>query len=85
VAPPWYAMQARGLSPAGLGLLAYPPPVSSAPCDAGVGLRIPERQSDCSGIRPSWYPFVYNVCDWEFDPVDPPLTWRQTTTDPPPA
>lgn len=82
--PRWYAMQDRGSS-AGFGLLAYLPPVSSAPVDAGVGLEIPEREGDCSGVRPSWYPFVYNVCDWEFDPVDPPLTSRHTTIGSPPA
>lgn len=60
-------------------------PVESTPVvmsAAGVGLRIPERESDCSGVRPSWYPFQVNVCDAELDPADPDLTGRQRSTDP---
>lgn len=41
----------------------------------GIGLKIPERKSDCTGQRPSWHPFVFNVCDDdEPDPV--PFTAR---------
>lgn len=47
-----------------------------APASAGIGLRIPPRRSDCSGVRPSWYPFQMNVCD--VDAPDPePLTGRE--------
>lgn len=53
-----------------------------APRSAGVGLRIPPRMSDCSGARPSWYPFQMNVCDAELDPEDRDLTGRERTTDP---
>jgi hypothetical protein len=61
----------------------YPPIVTQLPRSAGIGLRIPERQSDCSGVRPSWYPFQMNVCDQDApDPV--PLTDRQMNVQPPP-
>jgi hypothetical protein len=54
----------------------YPPTPGVVPKSAGVGLRIPERKADCSGVRPSWYPFQVNVCD--VDAPDPdPLTYRQ--------
>lgn len=57
-----------------------------APKTAGIGLRIPERRADCSGRRPSWYPFVYNVCDWVCDEPDPaPFTERMLRVPPPPA
>lgn len=36
-----------------------------------VGLYIPPRESDCSGVRPSWYPFQINVCDEDCDEPDP--------------
>jgi hypothetical protein len=79
--PSWYAVRGReSLSPPSLP--AYPPAVSSVPRAAGIGLVIPPREADCTGLRPSWYPFQINVCDWEFDPVDPPLTRRQMTTEP---
>jgi hypothetical protein len=42
-----------------------------APKGAGVGLRIPPRESDCSGVRPSWWPFQINVCDHCDDAPDP--------------
>jgi len=54
----------------------YPPTPVQAPASAGIGLHIPERKSDCSGVRPSWYPFQVNVCDQ--DAPDPePLTPRE--------
>jgi hypothetical protein len=40
-----------------------------APLNRGVGLHIKPRRSDCSGVRPSWYPFAFNVCDCD-GPVD---------------
>lgn len=77
--PSWYAAQPEtGRSP--LALPAYQPTVTQTA--AGVRLRVPERRSDCSGVRPSWYPFQINVCDAELDPADPDLTPRQMTTDP---
>lgn len=49
--------------------------------DEGIGLDIPERKSDCSGRRPSWYPFQINVCDEDApDPV--PLTDRHLSVGP---
>lgn len=38
----------------------------------GVGLVIPERRSDCTGQRPSWYPFQIQVDLCEGDSPDPP-------------
>jgi hypothetical protein len=35
--------------------------------DEGVGLVIPPRQADCTGLRPSWWPFTFNVCDDDDD------------------
>jgi hypothetical protein len=62
----------------------YPPAVVQMPRSVGVGLVIPPRRSDCSGVRPSWYPFQMNVCD--VDAPDPlPLTGRQLTIPPPPS
>lgn len=53
----------------------YPPTLVQSPASAGIGLDIPERRADCSGVRPSWYPFQMNVCD--VDAPDPePLTYR---------
>lgn len=47
-------------------------PVQSA---RTVGLELPVRMSDCTGLRPSWWPFVVNTCDQ--DTPDPePLTAR---------
>lgn len=54
----------------------YPPIPGVVPKSAGIGLDIPERKSDCSGVRPSWYPFQANVCD-EDAPDPEPLTERQ--------
>lgn len=48
-------------------------PVQSA---EGVGLYIPPRQSDCTGLHPSWRPIVLNVCDQD-DPDPLPLSGRQ--------
>ena len=43
-----------------------------------VGQVFPPRESDCTGLHPSWRPFQLNVCD--DDPPDPPaLTARQRT------
>lgn len=56
-----------------------------APREAGVGLAIPERKSDCSGVRPSWFSFAVNVCDEAEDAPDPaPLTSRHLRLSPPP-
>jgi hypothetical protein len=42
----------------------------------GVGMEFPEREADCTGQRPAWYPFQINVCDDDApDPV--PLTARE--------
>lgn len=60
------------------------PVVLQLPKWVGIGLHIPERKSDCSGVRPSWVPFVYNVCDQ--DAPDPePLTAREMRVPPAPA
>lgn len=80
--PAWYTAQPSATrSP--LALPVYPP--AEVQSNRGIGLAIPVREADCSGVRPAWYPFQVNVCDWEFDPVDPDLTWREMTTDPPAA
>lgn len=42
------------------------------------GYYIPPREADCSGARPSWYPFQINVCD-EDAPDPPELTARHLT------
>lgn len=55
----------------------FPPTVHQLPRSAGVGLRIPERKADCSGVRPSWFPFQVNVCDCCDDPDPEPLAGRQ--------
>lgn len=82
--PRWYTAQpSESRSP--LALPVYPSGVVQAPKTAGIGLDIPPRESDCSGMRPAWYPFQFNVCDWEFDPVDPDLTPRMMSIGPPPA
>lgn len=44
----------------------------------GAGYLIPPRVADCSGRRPSWYPFQINVCDRD-DPDPTPLSGRQLT------
>jgi len=59
-----------------------PPAVVQAPKSAGIGLDIPERQADCSGVRPSWYPFQVNVCDCDDLPDPEPYTGRQLTVPP---
>lgn len=46
-----------------------------APASEGAGVDFPERESDCSGQRPSWFPFQINVCDVDEDIV--PFTERQ--------
>lgn len=54
---------------------------ASAPVSERSGIRFPERHADCSGARPSWFPFQMNVCDEDApDPV--PLSRRHRTTDP---
>lgn len=45
----------------------------------GIGLKIPERDADCSGWRPSWYPFQVNVCDVDDPDIDPLPTERHRT------
>jgi hypothetical protein len=61
----------------------YPPARVQAPARAGIGLEIPPREADCSGVRPSWYPFVFNVCD--IDAPDPePMTPRMMRVPPAP-
>ena len=76
--PRWFQARQSGRP----GAIAAPtesiPAVASA---AGIGLDIPERQSDCTGARPSWYPFQANVCDGELDPEDRDLTPREMTAD----
>lgn len=65
-------------------LPVYPPAVVQAPRWAGIGLKIPPHLSDCSGVRPAWYPFQMNVCD--VDAPDPyPLTARMQSIPPPPV
>lgn len=54
----------------------------SALATEGVGMTFPERRSDPSGKRPSWYPFQVNVGDEDApDPI--PLTPRQKSIGPP--
>jgi hypothetical protein len=53
-----------------------------APADQGIGLCIPPRESDCSGVRPSWYPFVFNVCDCD---GPSPMPWTERMMRVPPA
>lgn len=61
------------------------PTVVQAAAWAGIGLPIPPRRSDCTGARPSWYPFQKNVCDEAEDAPDPlPFAGRQLTIPPPP-
>lgn len=56
------------------------------PADRGVGLEIPDRESDCTGKRPSWYPFQINVCDDDAEDFDPlPTERHRTIPDAPPA
>ena len=58
----------------------------SAPVGEGAGFRFPPRQADCCGVRPSWYPFAINVCDWVCDAPDPlPFTARHLTVPDAPA
>lgn len=45
----------------------------------GVGLAFPTREADCSGRRPSWYPFQINVCDEDAPTEDPLPTERHRT------
>jgi hypothetical protein len=47
----------------------YPPKRVQAPKGLGAGIEFPPREADCSGVRPSWYPFQINVCD--IDTPDP--------------
>lgn len=58
------------------------PIVVQLPRWAGIGLEIPPREADCSGVRPSWYPFQVNVCDCDDDPDPEPYTGRQLTIPP---
>jgi hypothetical protein len=53
------------------------PVVVQSPRRAGVGLEIPPRQADCSGVRPSWFPFQVNVCDCDDAPDPEPYSGRQ--------
>ena len=57
-------------------------PLPVVQTSATIGLAIPDRESDCSGTRPAWYPFQANVCDAELDPADPDLTGRQRSINP---
>jgi hypothetical protein len=54
-----------------------------APLNRGVGLHIKPRRSDCSGVRPSWYPFAFNVCDCD-GPAPEAWTERMLSVPPPP-
>jgi hypothetical protein len=47
-----------------------------APASEGVGYHFPERKSDCSGGRPSWFPFQIAVCDVDEEAPDPLPTER---------
>jgi len=60
-----------------------PPTLTHAPAWAGVGLEIPPREADCSGRRPSWFPFQVNVCDCDDDPDPTPLSERAMRIPPP--
>lgn len=57
----------------------------SAPADEGVGLIFPERESDYTGTRPSWYPFQIECVGAEDDDADPEaLTSRERELPDPP-
>ena len=57
---------------------------STVQSSRGVGLRLPLREADCSGVRPSWSPFAVNVCDEAEDWPDPvPFVGRQLRVLPP--
>jgi hypothetical protein len=43
----------------------------SAPLGEGAGIAMPKRESDCSGQRPSWFPFGVNVEACDLDNADP--------------
>lgn len=77
--PRWYTAQPTDLA-SPLALPVYQPAVFQG--NRGIGLVFPSREADCTGLRPAWYPFQVNVCDWEFDPIDRDLTWRERTTIP---
>jgi hypothetical protein len=62
----------------------YPPVRVQAPRRAGIGLRIAPPESDCSGVRPSWYAFAYNVCDCDDAPDPEPFSERALRIPPPP-
>lgn len=67
-----------------MSLPEFPPTVTHLPRWVGIGLEIPERRADCSGQRPSWYPFQMNVCD--VDAPDPePFSGRQLEVPPAPV
>jgi hypothetical protein len=57
---------------------------TQAPLHRGIGLYFKPRRSDCSGVRPSWYPFAVNVCDCD-GPAPLPWTERMLSVPPPPA
>lgn len=62
----------------------HPPVRIQAPKWAGVGIEIPPRQADCSGVRPSWYPFQINVCDCDDAPDPEPYSGRDLSLPPAP-
>ena len=74
--PRWYTATPTDPAPP-LALPVYQP--AAVQSRQGIGLRFPPRTSDCTGLRPAWYPFQMNVCDWEFDPFDMDLTPRMMT------
>lgn len=56
-----------------------------APADEGAGIAFPRRLSDCTGKRPSWYPFQINVCDQDEPDIDPLPTDRHRELPPAPT
>lgn len=55
----------------GAGPFRLAPYHSTVQSSRGIGLTIPVRQADCSGVHPSWRPFAVNVCDSACDDPEP--------------
>ena len=53
----------------------------------GAGYDLPERDSDCTGTRPAWYPFQIEVeaCNEDEAPLEFPENARGTAIPTPPA
>lgn len=60
--------------------------MGQAPASQGVGIQLPERRSDFTGKRPSWYPFQISQEgeDTDSPDFDPLPTDRHRTIPPAP-